>query len=260
MRAIQVDYPACTWGGDPHRHRSILFRSDGCRRRILDIHDQSGPEDAKENLAEADAPAHAANLMKHTIFDTPVLRPVLRFLSLLLLRAIGWKQGGQAPEAAKYVLIAAPHTSNWDYLLLMAITLRFKVKLYWMGKDSLFKAPYGWLVKYLGGIPIDRSKKTGMVAQTIETFRQTDRLAITIPAEGTRSKTQGWKSGFYHIARGADVPVVLGFLDYDKKIGGFGPEITLTGDTQADMAIIADFYADIGAKYPDKKTDPRLDV
>ncbi|MCH8205326.1 MAG: 1-acyl-sn-glycerol-3-phosphate acyltransferase, partial [Candidatus Hydrogenedentes bacterium] len=98
--------------------------------------------------------------MKHTIFDTPVLRPVLRFLSLLLLRAIGWKQGGQAPEAAKYVLIAAPHTSNWDYLLLMAITLRFKVKLYWMGKDTLFKPPYGWLVKYLGGIPIDRSKKT----------------------------------------------------------------------------------------------------
>lgn len=235
-------------------------------------HEQPGPEDEREKLAEADAslkyqsggsgkpvvPARAAGLMKHTVFDTPVLRPVLRFLSLLLLKAIGWNQGGQAPEAAKYVLIAAPHTSNCDYLLLMAIALRFKVKLYWMGKDTLFKRPYRTITRYAGGIAIDRSKNTGMVAQTVELFRQSDRLVVTIPVEGTRAKTEGWKSGFYHIARGADVPVVLGFLDYDKKVGGFGPEMTLTGDTQADMAVIADFYAGIGAKYPDKKTEPRL--
>ncbi len=196
--------------------------------------------------------------MKHTIFDTPVLRSILRFVSLIFLKAFGWKQGGHAPQAKKFVLIAAPHTSNFDYLLLMAIAYRFRVKLYWMGKDNLFKRPYGMMTRYIGGIPIDRSKNTGVVAQTIELFHQSDRLVVTIPVEGTRGKTKGWKSGFYHIARGADVPVVLGFLDYDKKIGGFGRELHLTGDTQADMVIIADFYADIGAKYPDKKTEPRL--
>ncbi len=218
-----------------------------------------GPDRPQDDLSQENAASvGAAPLMNHTVFDTPVLRSVLRFASLIFLKAVGWKQGGQAPQAAKFVLIAAPHTSNFDYLLLMAIAYRFRVKLYWMGKDNLFRRPYGTIVRYVGGIAIDRSKNTGMVAQTIELFRQSDRLVVTIPVEGTRGRTEGWKSGFYHIARGADVPVVLGFLDYDKKVGGFGPEMILTGDTDADMAVIADFYADIGAKFPDKKTEPRL--
>jgi len=220
---------------------------------------QPGAKDPQGDLSqEKAASVGAAPLMKRTVFDTPVLRSVLRFASLMFLKAFGWKQGGHRPQAEKFVLIAAPHTSNFDYLLLMAISYRFRLKIYWMGKDNLFKRPYGTITRYVGGIAIDRSKNTGMVAQTIELFGQSDHLVVTIPVEGTRGKTKGWKSGFYHIARGAEVPVVLGFLDYDKKIGGFGPEMLLTGDIQADMAIIAEFYADIGAKYPDKKTEPRL--
>lgn len=224
--------------------------------------DASNPEggpgadgtDPDSSADPATSPAH----MWFTIFDAPVLNVVARALFWVLLKCIGWREGGSRPTAPKFVLIAAPHTSNWDFLLLIAFAFRFHVKLYWMGKESIFKGWRSPVVKFLGGIPIDRSKKNGMVAQTIETFENADRLAITIPAEGTRGKSEAWKSGFYHIAHGAKVPVILGFLDYDKKVGGFGPELLLTGDIDADMAIIADFYADIGAKYPEKKTPPRL--
>ena len=196
--------------------------------------------------------------MRHTIFDTPVVNRLTRVASLVFLRIIGWRPGGEAPKPKKYVMIAAPHTSNWDFLLMIALAFLFRVKLYWMGKDSFFRGPLGPVVKYLGGIPIDRSKSTGMVGQSIEKFQESARLAIAIPPEGTRKKVRYWKSGFYHIARGANVPIILGFLDYAKKVGGFGPAVVLTGDVEADMAIIRDFYADIGAKYPEQKSCPRL--
>lgn len=196
--------------------------------------------------------------MKYTIFDMPVLNWLARLASLLLIKIIGWRPGGETPTAPKFVLIAAPHTSNWDFLLLIAFAFKFRVKVYWMGKDNLFKGFRGPFSKFFGGIPIDRSKNTGVVQQTIDLYNQSEQLAITVPAAGTRSRGEAWKSGFYHIAHGANVPVVLGFLDYAKKIGGFGPAIMLTGDTQADMTVIADFYADIGARYPDQKTPIRL--
>lgn len=203
-------------------------------------------------------PSPRMPFMKYTIFDAPVLNVVTRFLSLILLRLIGWRQGGERPTPPRYVLIAAPHTSNWDFLLLMAFAFRCRVRLYWMGKDAIFKGWYSPFVKFVGGIPIDRKKQTGMVAQTAELFAHSERLVVTVPAEGTRSRSEGWKSGFYHIAMTANVPVVLGFLDYAKKVGGFGPAVTLTGDMQADMVAITDFYRDIGARYPEKKTEPRI--
>jgi len=218
--------------------------------------DETRCDAPKESFSES--AATSAPPMRHTIFDTPILRSVLRFASLILLKATGWKLDGHAPQAEKFVLVSAPHTSNYDFLFFVAIIYRFRLKLYWMGKDALFNHPLKCIVRYTGGIPVDRSKKSGVVDQTIELFRQSDRLAIAIPVEGTREKTEGWKSGFYHIARGANVPIVLGFLDYEKKIGGFGPEMLLTGDIQADMAVIADFYADIAAKHPEKKSEPRL--
>ena len=197
--------------------------------------------------------------MTHTIFDTPIVSSLTRLASLVFLRAIGWRPGGSAPEPPKFVLVAAPHTSNFDFLLLMAFAFRFHVKLHWMGKDSLFRGIRGPVTRYLGGIPIDRSKSSGVVAQTIELLRVSERLVITVPVEGTRRKGDSWKSGFYHIARGAQVPVVLGFLDYSKKVGGFGPVVTLTGDIESDMELISEFYADIGAKFPEQKTEPRLE-
>ena len=219
------------------------------------------PDETRSDTLEKRASGSAATAappMQRTIFDTPILRSILRFASLILLKATGWKLDGHAPQAEKFVLVSAPHTSNYDFLFFVAIIYRFRLKLYWMGKDALFNHPLKFIVRYAGGIAINRSKKSGVVEQTIELFRQSDRLGIAIPVEGTREKTEGWKSGFYHIARGANVPIVLGFLDYEKKIGGFGPEMLLTGDLQADMTVIGDFYADIAAKHPEKKTEPRL--
>ena len=196
--------------------------------------------------------------MQMTVFSTPLITPLLRIIAIAILKLTGWKAVGEEIENPRFVLIAAPHTSNWDFPLMLLVVLKLRLQLYWMGKDSLFPFGFGWLTRWLGGISIDRTKSHNVVNETVRQYREHESLVILIPPEGTRRKVTTWKSGFYHIARGADVPVVLGFLDYDKKIGGFCPEITLTGDTQADMAIIADFYADIGAKYPDKKTEPRI--
>lgn len=204
------------------------------------------------------APIPSTTYAKHTIFDTPILNFFTRLGAILFLRAIGWKPGGAAPTAPKFVLIAAPHTSNFDFILLIAIALVFRVKLYWMGKDALFRGIKGPLARFLGGVSIDRSRKNGVVGQTIDLLNSSDRLVITVPAEGTRSKGEYWKSGFYHMAHGAQVPVVMGFLDYTKKVGGFGPELIPTGDIQADMKVIAEFYDPIGARYPDQYTPPRL--
>jgi len=148
------------------------------------------------------------------------------------------------------VLIAAPHTSNWDlpYMLFVAFGLRAKV--YWMGKDAIFRWPFSRLFKWLGGIPIDSSKSNNVVAQSIDQFTRNDNLILAVPPAGTHKRVLNWKTGFYHIANGAEVPIVMGFLDYKKKIGGIGPVLQPTGDIEADMLTIRTFYQDISGKYP----------
>lgn len=197
---------------------------------------------------------------RHTIFDTPILRTITRWIALLYLRIIGWEPSGEVPSDPKFVLIAAPHTSNLDFPIMMAIAFYFGAKIHWIGKDSLFP----WLVKpvarYLGGIPVDRSKPGGMVGETIRTFDEAERLIIVVPPEGTRGKSKGWKSGFYHIAYGAGVPVSCGFLDYKTKKGGFGPTIHLTGNIDADMEKIREFYQGISARYPERYSPIQIGV
>jgi 1-acyl-sn-glycerol-3-phosphate acyltransferase len=163
-----------------------------------------------------------------------------------------WQAVGTLPDIPKYVMIAAPHTSNWDFPIMMFIAFKVKAKLYWMGKDAIFKKPFGGLFKWLGGIPIDRGRSNNIVAQMVERFNAMERLVLTIPPSGTRKRVSEWKSGFYHIAMGANVPVVLGFLDYKKRTGGIGPVVALTGDMDSDMAGIRSFYADIKGKYPEE--------
>jgi len=196
--------------------------------------------------------------MKYTIFDTPVVNPCTRVLAQLFLKLLGWKAQGERPTPRKYVMIAAPHTSNWDFPLMMAFAFLYRIPIHWMGKDSLFPGLIGPLAAYLGGIPIDRTKPGGMVEQTIESFNQNDDLVVAVPPEGTRRKTEAWKSGFYHIAHGAGVPVVPGFLDFGRKVGGFGPAVHLSGDIEEDFTQFRDFYCDITAKFPDKKSDIRI--
>jgi 1-acyl-sn-glycerol-3-phosphate acyltransferase len=198
----------------------------------------------------AEIPTGNGGTLNYTIFDTPILRTLFRWISKLFLWINGWRLSGGLPEAPKIVLIAAPHTSNWDlpYMLFFAFVLR--AKIYWMGKDAIFRWPFRGLFKWLGGIPIDRSKTNNVVAQTITHFQTHDSLILAVPPAGTRKRVLNWKTGFYHIANGAGVPIAMGFLDYKKKLGGIGPVLQPTGDIEADMVTIRSFYQDISGRYP----------
>ena len=185
--------------------------------------------------------------MQRTIFDTPVVNTALRALSLAFLRLNGWRVEGTLPqEARKSVLIAAPHTSNWDlpYTLMVAFALRLNI--YWMGKASLFRWPFGPVMRWLGGIAVDREKSGNLVAASAQAIQDADGpVQLVVPAEGTRDKTRHWKTGFYFIALQAQVPIILAFMDYQRKVSGLGPLFTPSGDVDADMARIKQFYAPI---------------
>jgi 1-acyl-sn-glycerol-3-phosphate acyltransferase len=186
--------------------------------------------------------------MRYTIFDIPVLNTLLQGLAIVILKIFRWRIEGRPPEIPKYVMTAAPHTSNWDFPIGLAIMFAFKMNLKWLGKDALFRWPLGYLFKFLGGIPIDRSKSGDVVAQSIQAFNNKEKMILAIAPEGTRKKVHHWKTGFYYIARGADVPIVMGFLDYAKKVGGIGPTFLPTGDIEVDMKVIRGFYDGISGK------------
>ncbi len=192
--------------------------------------------------------------MHYTVFDTPLIRTILRWFSLAYLRIFGWRYEGRLPDSPKCVMIAAPHTSNWDFPITMFLAFALNLKVYWMGKASLFKRPFGSVMRWLGGIPIDRSTSHNVVDHTIEVFNRHENLVIVVPPEGTRNKVSYWKTGFYHIAYGAGVPIVLGFIDFRRKAGGIGPVVIPTGDIERDMYAIHNFYADISGKYPEKSS------
>ncbi len=187
--------------------------------------------------------------MHMTIFNTPVLKIFFRLLARLLLIITRWKIIGERPEVKKYVIIAAPHTSNWDFFYGLLMNLYFKNDIYWMGKKTIFKFPFGWIMKWFGGIPVDRSRSNNLVSAVIEEFKKNDTLVVAIPPEGSRSKNDSWKTGFYYIAAGAGVPILLGFLDYNKKIAGYGPLFSLTDNIETDMIKIKEFYSGITGKY-----------
>ena len=192
--------------------------------------------------------------MGYTIFDIPILRNLLQVLSIVVLRSLGWRRSGQLPKIPKFVVIAAPHTSNWDFPIGLAIVFAFKMKMNWLGKDSLFRWPFGSFFKWLGGIPISRSKSGDIVAQMIKTFRENAKMIMVVAPEGTRKKVKYWKTGFYRIAQGADVPIVMGFIDYVRKLGGFGPALMPCGDIESDIEKIRAFYDNVTGKIPDKST------
>ncbi len=183
---------------------------------------------------------------------------MLRWIALFGLKVLGWQVVGEIPQTKKFVLIAAPHTSNWDLLVLLAVAQVFQIRLRWLGKKSLFKGIWGNFMKGLGGIPVDRSARQNMVQQAAVVFQQEEILVLAIPPEGTRRKVDRWKSGFYYIALTAQVPIVCGFIDYRRKISGTGPTVHPTGNTEADMKVIREFYQDITPLYPEKTGDIRI--
>jgi 1-acyl-sn-glycerol-3-phosphate acyltransferase len=170
---------------------------------------------------------------------------------LIFLKMLGWRIEGKIPAIQKFVIIAAPHTSNWDFPITLAVTFALKIKIYWMGKAAMFRWPFGAAFRWLGGIPIDRSQSHNVVEQSVRAFKERDNLIMVIPPEGTRNKVSYWKTGFYHIARGANIPIVLGFLDYRRKAGGIGPTFYPTGRIEEDMLEIKTFYTTITGKRQD---------
>lgn len=179
-------------------------------------------------------------------------------LAKLFLRWTGWQAEGQRPAARRYVLIAAPHTSNWDLAYTLALASVLEVKVAWMGKHQLFRGPMGAVLRRLGGVPVNRDRRNDLVTEMASRINESESIALTVPAEGTRGYTPYWKSGFYHIARAANVPIVLGYLDYARRRGGFGPEIIPTGDIRQDMDEIRAFYADKQGRYPECFGEVRL--
>ncbi|MDH4480832.1 MAG: lysophospholipid acyltransferase family protein [Rhodoferax sp.] len=192
--------------------------------------------------------------MHRTIFDTPVVNTVLRGFSLAVLKLAGWKVTGQLPANGRTcVLIAAPHTSNWDlpYTLMVAFALRLNI--YWMGKEQIFRPPFRGLMMWLGGIPVHRESANNLVAASIEALQTADGpVQLVVPPEGTRSKARYWKTGFYYIATGARVPIVMAYMDYARKESGLGPVFEPTGNIEADMVAIKAFYAPFKGKNPDQ--------
>lgn len=191
-------------------------------------------------------------MYRWTLFNTPVVTPFFYGLSRLWLRIAGWKIIGTPPSEPKFVVIAYPHTSNWDVPFTIAICLVYRLKIYWMGKASLFRGPIGPVMKWLGGIPVPLGQSQSLVQQTINAINYADELIIMIAPEGARSYVHQWKTGFYHIAAGANVPIALGFLDFGKKEGGYLESYFPTGDIDKDMSLIQAKYAGIKGKYPDQ--------
>jgi 1-acyl-sn-glycerol-3-phosphate acyltransferase len=172
-------------------------------------------------------------------------------LAKWILRRGGFELVGRRPEAEHTVMIAYPHTSNWDFPIALLIGWALELNMRWLGKKEMFPPVIGALWRRLGGIPVDRSSAGSIVEDLTELFNPGERITITVPVSGTRGHTPHWKSGFYRIARAANVPVVPAFVDYTAKTCGAGEPIELTGDVSADMDLFREFYAGIEGKHPE---------
>ncbi|MCH2097248.1 MAG: 1-acyl-sn-glycerol-3-phosphate acyltransferase [Pseudomonadales bacterium] len=183
----------------------------------------------------------------------------MKTLARLILRLCGWQLTGAPPsDTDRYVVIAAPHTSNWDFpwMLLMAWASGMAVR--WLGKHTLFWGPMGPIMRALGGVPVRRHVREDRVAATARAIRGSKRIALVIPPEGTRGLTDTWRSGFYYIARTAEVPLVPTALDYAERRGEIGPAFIPTGDVKADMDRLRTFYTDRSGCYPERFGPVRL--
>lgn len=182
----------------------------------------------------------------------------MRRLARWLLGLFGWEVEANLPEARKYVAIGAPHTSNWDFPVAILAMWAMGLRGRWVGKHTLFRPPFGWLMRRLGGLPLNREETRDFVAQMVDRFRERDEFVLVMAPEGTRSHTPHWRTGFYWIARGARVPIALGYLDYARKRAGVSRSLVPGGDIEADFEEIRAFYADKTGKRPEKKSDLRI--
>jgi 1-acyl-sn-glycerol-3-phosphate acyltransferase len=175
---------------------------------------------------------------------------ILKKIARAIIRISGWEVVGEVPDLDKAVYIAAPHTSNWDGFWLLVAKVSLDLDAHFLAKHTLFWWPLGPILSWFGAIAIDRSQSAGIVPQLIEMFEQNDRLNLALAPEGTRRWTQYWKTGFYRIALGANVPIVLGFIDYKNKRMGIGGIFRPGGDVKADLKYLRDFYTPFTPQHP----------
>lgn len=199
-----------------------------------------------------------SQVMRRTALRTPLAGNIVRGLARLFLRMNGWRVDGDPPPIKKYISLAAHHTSNWDFIYLLALGFASDVDIRWMGKTGMFRWPWGALMRWLGGIPVDRARGSRAAKQVITAFREHEELIVIISPEGTRGKAEGWKRGVFLIARSAGVPLVCGYLDYRRKAGGFGPVVHPSGHAEADFEPMRDFYRQVTPRHPDSMSPLRL--
>lgn len=181
-----------------------------------------------------------------------------KLLAQTFLRVAGWKVEGERPSMKHYVMVGAPHTSNWDFIYMLAMATVLGIKPRWVGKHSMFRWPFRGLMQKLGGIAVNRKSPGTFVKTVVNAFESEPEVELLIPPEGTRSFRPFWKSGFYRIAKTAGVPIVLAYLDFSRKVGGVGPSFMPSDDVKHDMDIIREFYANIRGAYPDQFSTPIL--
>ncbi|MGD8621967.1 MAG: lysophospholipid acyltransferase family protein [Anaerolineales bacterium] len=180
------------------------------------------------------------------------------WVARILIAITGWQISGTIPEGKKFIFVGAPHTSNWDFMFMLLTSWIFRLKVSFMGKDALFRGPLGWVMRSLGGIPIDRSSHSGVVDQMVTRFNNADRLVVVVTPGGTRGYSDHWKSGFYWIAYKAHIPLICASIHYAKKRVHAGLSFVPTGNLRADMDRIRAFYEQGEGLYPHQAAEIRL--
>ncbi len=183
---------------------------------------------------------------------------MLKLIPKTIFKLIGWRVDVTLPKEKKFVLIGAHHTSNWDFPLTILVFWTLNLKAHWVGKNQLFRGPLGSLFTALGGIPVDRSAANGFIGQIAERFNHSQEMVLAIAPEGTREKTDYWKTGFYYIALKANVPICLGYIDYANRTIGFAQMLIPGGDIEKDFEQIKLFYQNKKGKYPEKQSTMQI--
>lgn len=174
-----------------------------------------------------------------------------------ILRLFGWQVERELPAAPKYVAIGYPHTSNWDFPVGILTMWALGIRGRWVGKHTLFRWPFGWVMRALGGLPLDRERTRDFVQQSVEAFARREELILVLAPEGTRSQTEGWRTGFYYIALGAAVPIALGYLDFGRRRAGIGAVLVPSGDLEADFERLRAFYRNRSGRRPERQSEIR---
>ena len=192
-------------------------------------------------------------MMTTTLFDTPILTGLFRGLTRLLLGLSGWRVDGKLPDLPKFILVGAPHTTNWDFVLFLGVVFHLRANVRFMGKAELFRSPIGWFFYWCGGVPVDRSKPQGLVDQMVNACKQSEKFILTITPEGTRHYVSEWKMGFYHIAKNAGIPLVMAKVDGKHKTVHVGQIFYPTENMEADIKAIKGSFSGIVGIKPRRK-------